>query len=122
MSTDTYQTDAKMRGAFLHFLFLNQQPNDPDGSDSDIFSLAKLKGLQSIELTDQFLLQVQMSLFQVWIDKLRTTPPEVTNAVLQSLPIAVNQIEVLRRACVVGFSFHSMVPAVPVVVYGLHGF
>ena len=78
------------RSAFFHFLCIDETQASP----FPIFSLAQLVGKAEVS----FLLQVQTSLFNYWVDKLRTTGEESTFCCLDCIPDYLDFPDVLRLA------------------------
>lgn len=77
----------------LFFDFISLKKFESHGDVPPSFGFASLVDLKFDEKT---LLQIQHSLFNGLMDKLRTASPEGTIALLQCLPL-INDLEVLRR-------------------------
>lgn len=89
MSPDTSLPEASR--AFF-FAYISVTPSKEEEEEKDeIFMLSALKVEKSV------LLQIQLTLFNVWLDKLRTLTPEITKLVLHSIPVFCDNEEVLRR-------------------------
>ena len=88
MSPDTSLPEAS-RACF--FSYISVDASKEQEVKDEIFMLSAVKVEQSV------LFQIQLTLFNVWLDKLRTLTPEITSLVLQSIPEFCDNEEVLRR-------------------------
>ena len=95
MSTDSSLPEAS-RASF--FAYISVTPPKDQAEKDGIFMLSAVKVDKSV------LLQIQLTLFNVWLDKLRTLTSETTTLVLQSIPAFCDNDEVLRQG---GFQFAS---------------
>jgi hypothetical protein len=100
VSPDTSLPEASR--AFF-FAYISVTPSKEEEEKDEIFMLSALKVEKSV------LLQIQLTLFNVWLDKLRTLTPEITKLVLHSIPVFCDNEEVLRRGGIHIASHHITV-------------
>ena len=84
------------RAVFFKYLSLKGP-----GDDAKSFGLFQLK---ADGMDEKLLAQIQLSVFNVWVDKLRSTAADVTITVLKNLPAHLDYPDVLRHMSCWGLS------------------